>query len=66
MPHVVILSLSFSEPQGFQLLSMLGLDAETSSIPIITHTTEDLEEFGSHQNDSDNGARREISAVALN
>ena len=39
-PNLVILCLSFDEADGFQILSMLKLDAETRDIPIVTYATE--------------------------
>jgi CheY-like chemotaxis protein len=39
-PHLVILCVRIDEPEGFQVLSMLKLDGDTSSIPVLTYTTE--------------------------
>jgi CheY-like chemotaxis protein len=39
-PHLVIVCTGIDEPEGFQLLTMLKLDAETRDIPILTYTTE--------------------------
>ncbi len=39
-PDLVILCVRLDDLDGFQLLSMLKLDAETASIPVLTYTTE--------------------------
>ncbi len=39
-PNLVILCVNVDDPSGFQVLSMLKLDAETREIPILTYTTE--------------------------
>jgi len=39
-PQLVILCLRIEDTQGFQVLSMLRLDEETSHIPVLTYTTE--------------------------
>jgi PleD family two-component response regulator len=43
-PDLVILCLALEDPVGFQVLSMLKLDADTASIPLLTCTTDD--QFG--------------------
>jgi PleD family two-component response regulator len=43
-PNLVILCVRIDEPEGFQVLSMLKLDAGTRDIPVLTYTTEDTEE----------------------
>jgi len=35
-PGLVVVCLSFDDPLGFQVLSMLKLDRDTSRIPIVT------------------------------
>ncbi len=35
-PDLVVVCLGFDDPTGFQVLSMLKLDAETSRIPVVT------------------------------
>ena len=40
-PNLVILCVQVDDPAGFQVLSMLKLDADTREIPILTYTTED-------------------------
>jgi DNA-binding response OmpR family regulator len=37
-PHLVIVCLDIDDLDGFQVLSMLKLDAETRSIPVVTCT----------------------------
>src|SRR5262245_43857939 len=39
-PDLVILCVQIDNPDGFQVLSMLKLDEETRSIPVLTYTTE--------------------------
>ena len=39
-PNLVILCVRIAEADGFQVLSMLKLDAETREIPVLTYTTE--------------------------
>ena len=39
-PHLVILCIRIADPEDFQVLSMLKLDDETRSIPVLTYTTE--------------------------
>jgi PleD family two-component response regulator len=39
-PHLVILCVSIEDTDGFQVLSMLKLDEETRTIPVLTYTTE--------------------------
>ncbi len=40
-PDLVILCLALDDPVGFQVLSMLKLDADTTDIPLLTCTTDD-------------------------
>jgi PleD family two-component response regulator len=44
LPNLVVLCARFEQPETFQLLTMLKLDRETSSIPVLTCTTESEEE----------------------
>jgi PleD family two-component response regulator len=39
-PNLVILCARIDDFEGFQVLSMLKLDEETSAIPVLTYTTE--------------------------
>ena len=44
-PHLIIVCLDIDDIDGFQVLSMLKLDAATRDIPVLTYTTEyDVEE----------------------
>jgi CheY-like chemotaxis protein len=40
-PDLVILCLKMDDPAGFRVLSMLKLDPETSSIPVLTCTADE-------------------------
>jgi PleD family two-component response regulator len=40
-PNLVILCVRTDDGDGFQVLTMLKLDEETRSIPVVTYTTED-------------------------
>ena len=40
VPNLVILCTHIEELDGFQLLTMLKLDADTKDIPVLTYTTE--------------------------
>jgi two-component system phosphate regulon response regulator PhoB len=40
LPNLVILCARIENLDGFQLLTMLKLDAETRDIPVLTYTTE--------------------------
>lgn len=40
LPNLVILCTKIEQLDGFQLLTMLKLDAETRDIPVLTYTTE--------------------------
>ena len=40
LPDLVILCTRIEQLEGFQLLTMLKLDAETRDIPVLTYTTE--------------------------
>jgi CheY-like chemotaxis protein len=39
-PNLVVLCVRIDDADGFQVLSMLKLDHETSGIPVLTYTTE--------------------------
>jgi PleD family two-component response regulator len=67
-PNLVILCLRIDDVVGFQVLSMLKLDDDTRSIPVLTYTTEyDGEE---PEEDADESLDQEIlapkSAVRMN
>jgi CheY-like chemotaxis protein len=40
LPNLVILCLQVDDMDGFQVLSMLKLDEDTRSIPVLTYTTQ--------------------------
>src|SRR5919106_6615982 len=40
LPNLVILCARIEQLEGFQLLTMLKLDADTREIPVLTYTTE--------------------------
>lgn len=39
-PNLVILCVRIDDAEGFQVLSMLKLDADTRGIPVLTYTTQ--------------------------
>ena len=39
-PNLVILCLRMDDPEGFQVLSMLKLDADTREIPVVTYASD--------------------------
>jgi PleD family two-component response regulator len=43
-PDLVILCVRIEDADGFQVLSMLKLDAETRSIPVLTYTNDETDE----------------------
>jgi len=43
-PNLVILCVRIDDAEGFQVLSMLKLDAGTRDIPVLAYTTEEVEE----------------------
>jgi PleD family two-component response regulator len=43
-PNLVILCVRIDDADGFQVLSMLKLDAGTRQIPVLTYTTEETED----------------------
>lgn len=56
-PDLVVLCARFEVPDGFQLLTMLKLDPETRTIPVLTYTTED--EPGGEQAEPDDSSEFE-------
>ena len=56
-PNLVILCVRIDDADGFQVLSMLKLDADTREIPILTYTmetkSEDSEEEVAEPSDTD-------------
>src|SRR5512139_691335 len=43
-PHLVILCVRIDDPESFQVLSMLKLDEETRTIPVVTYASQDTPE----------------------
>jgi CheY-like chemotaxis protein len=41
-PALVIVSVTFDDPAGFQVLSMLAADETTRHIPVLIHTVEEV------------------------
>lgn len=62
-PDLVVLCVRIEDLDGFQVLSMLKLDAETSSIPVLTYTTE--YEGQEREEEEDDSADEEIFAPRL-
>ena len=60
-PNLVILCIRIEDMDGFQVLSMLKLDALTRDIPVLTYTTE-YEGQPSDADDSDDSSDTEIFA----
>jgi PleD family two-component response regulator len=58
-PNLVILCVRIEDADGFQVLSMLKLDEETRTIPVLTYTTEGANE------DADDETAEEPSDAAI-
>ncbi len=56
-PDLVVLSVHIDELEGFQLLSMLKLDQDTESIPVVTYTN-NLEDTSDDEMDIEDAADR--------
>lgn len=56
-PDLVVLSVHIDELEGFQLLSMLKLDQDTESIPVVTYTN-NLEDTSEDDIDDEDPADR--------
>ena len=69
-PNLVIVCARIEQLEGFQLLTMLKLDEETSTIPVLTYTTEfegqDLETGFSQFADDDEELRPSRPALRMN
>jgi PleD family two-component response regulator len=63
-PNLVILCVGIDDPLGFQVLSMLKLDAETSGIPVLTYTNEYDGEETDREPDDDSGDDDELPLAA--
>lgn len=70
IPDLVILCTRIEELDGFQLLTMLKLDPETSEIPVLTYTTEhegqDFDEVLSPPADDDDSMFVSRPALQMN
>ena len=70
VPNLVILCARIDQPQAFQLLTMLKLDPETRSIPVLTFTTEhdcrDLDAAASQLADDDELLLQARPALSMN
>lgn len=54
-PNLVILFTRLEDAQGYQVLSMLKLDVETRTIPVLTYTTEYEGQEGDDDGDEHTG-----------
>lgn len=52
-PDLVILCLDMDDADGLRVLSMLKLDADTSSIPVVTYTSTENEDEQPEEDDED-------------
>jgi PleD family two-component response regulator len=59
-PNLVILCVGIDDPLGFQVLSMLKLDEDTSAIPVLTYTNEFDGEDTDREPDDDSGDDDEL------
>jgi PleD family two-component response regulator len=59
-PNLVVLCVGIDDPVGFQVLSMLKLDDETSGIPVLTYTNEFDGEEADREPDDDGGDEDEL------
>lgn len=64
-PDLVVLSVHIDELGGFQLLSMLKLDQDTESIPVVTYTN-NLEDADDDIEDDDPADRAPHTPLRLN
>jgi PleD family two-component response regulator len=62
-PNLVILCIAIDDPLGFQVLSMLKLDEDTSAIPVLTYTNEFDGEETDREPDDDGGDEDELPLV---
>ncbi len=63
-PNLVILCVGIDDPLGFQVLSMLKLDEDTSNIPVLTYTNEFDGEETDREPDDDSGDEDELPLAA--
>ncbi len=64
-PNLVILCVGIDDPLGFQVLSMLKLDEDTSNIPVLTYTNEFDGEETDREPDDDSGDEDELPLAAV-
>ena len=62
-PDLVILCMDLDELAGFQLLSMLKLDPETSRIPVVTYASDGLRLDGDDEDPDDEIGLDELSTA---
>ena len=67
-PNLVILCVSIDDAEGFQVLSMLKLDQETRTIPVVTCTVaaDDNEDRSETYDRADDNVFIEPPAMAMN
>ena len=66
-PHLIIVCLDIDDLDGFQVLSMLKLDADTKGIPVVTCTIQqDDEETRDESLDPPDDVFRQPAAMQLN
>ncbi len=63
-PSLVILCLRLDDPAGFQVLSMLKMDEDTKTIPVLTYTSE-YDGQPTHQWTIDGGDSDLLQAVPM-
>ena len=64
-PSLVVMGLSFDDPNGFQLMSMLKLDRETASIPLRAFAATEDEEPAEDEVASEQDAVAAFSSLNL-
>jgi len=66
-PHLIIVCLDIDDLDGFQVLSMLKLDAETKGIPVVTCTIQHEDEATQDESiDPPDDVFRQPAAMQLN
>ena len=67
IPHVIVLCLDMDDASGFQILSMLNLDSDTSEIPIITYVAPpDVEGSGEDSTEVDRDTLSQLMSLSMN
>ncbi|HEY1305135.1 MAG TPA: hypothetical protein VGF24_16375 [Vicinamibacterales bacterium] len=64
-PSLVVMGLSFDDPDSFQLMSMLKLDQETASIPLRAFAATGAEEPGEDGDALEHDSVKAFSAMNL-